>query len=71
MRSTAQTCAAIKAKGIVIFTVAFQVSDATIKSVLQNCASTTTGYFDSASTTDLLTAFQSIGNAITQVRILN
>ena len=68
---TAQTCAAIKAKGIVIFTVAFQVSDATIKSVLQNCASTTTGYFDSASTTDLLTAFQSIGNAITQVRILN
>ena len=68
---TAQTCSAIKAKGITIFSVAFQVSDLTIKSVLQSCASSSTGYFDSTSTTDLVTAFQAIGNAITQVRILN
>lgn len=68
---TAQTCAAIKAKGITIFTVAFQVTDLTIKSILQNCATTTTGYFDSTSSTDLVTAFQAIGSEITKVRILN
>lgn len=68
---TAQTCAAVKAKGIKIFTVAFQVTDTTIKSILQNCASASTAYFDSTSAADLQTAFQSIGNAITQVRILN
>ena len=68
---TAQTCTAIKAKGITIFTVAFQVSDTTIKSILQSCATSSTGYFDSTSASDLMTAFQSIGNAITQVRILN
>ena len=68
---TAQTCTAIKAKGITIFTVAFQVSDPTIKSILQNCATSAAGYYDSGSSTDLLTAFQQIGAAITQVRILN
>ena len=68
---TAQTCSSIKAKGIKIFTVAFQVTDLTIKSILQTCASSTTAYFDSTSAADLQTAFQSIGNAITQVRILN
>lgn len=68
---TAQTCAAIKAKGITIFSVAFQVSDPTIKTILQNCATSSTGYYDSASSADLQAAFQAIGNAITQVRILN
>ena len=68
---TAQTCASIKAKGITIFTVAFQVTDLTIKGVLQNCATSTSGYYDSTSAADLQTAFQAIGNAITQVRILN
>ena len=68
---TSQTCAAIKAKGVTIFTVAFQVSDPTIKTILQTCATTTAGYYDSASAADLSTAFQAIGAAITQVRILN
>ncbi|HMN72256.1 MAG TPA: pilus assembly protein TadG-related protein [Rhodoblastus sp.] len=68
---TAQTCTAIKAKGITIYAVAFQVSDPTIKAILQNCATTSSGYFDSASSLDLLTAFQQIGAAITQVRIVN
>ena len=68
---TAQTCTQIKAKGITIFTVAFQVSDVTIRSILQNCATSASGYYDSASAADLQSAFQSIGAAITQVRILN
>ena len=68
---TTQTCASIKAKGVKIFTVAFQVTDLTIKSVLQNCASSNAAYYDSTSAADLLTAFQAIGNAITRVRILN
>ncbi len=68
---TSQTCTAVKAKGITIFSVAFQVTDLTIKSILQNCATSSTGYFDSTSAADLQAAFQAIGAAITQVRILN
>lgn len=67
---TAQTCASIKAQKITIFTVAFQVTDPTIKNILQACATSASGYYDSASAADLQAAFQSIGNAITQVRIL-
>ena len=68
---TTQTCTAIKAKGITVYAVAFQVSDPGIKSVLQNCATNASGYYDSASAADLMNAFQQIGAAITQVRIVN
>ena len=67
---TAQTCAAIKAKGITIYTVAFTVTDPTIKSILQACATSTSGYFDSASVADLQAAFSAIGNSITSARIV-
>ena len=48
---------------------AFQVTDLTIKGILQNCASSSAGYFDSASATDLQNAFVAIGNSITAIRI--
>lgn len=68
---TKKTCDSVKSKGITIFTVAFQVADSTVKSILQNCASNSSNYYDSASAADLQTAFQSIGRSVTQVRILN
>jgi len=67
---TSQTCAAIKAAGIIIYTVAFQVTDPTIKGVLQGCATSTTGYYDSGSIADMQAAFNAIGNSITSVRLV-
>jgi hypothetical protein len=67
---TTQTCSAIKQAGITIYTVAFQVSDLAIKSILQSCASSASGYYDSASIADMQAAFASIGNSITSIRIL-
>jgi Flp pilus assembly protein TadG len=66
---TKKTCDAIKAQGITVYSVAFQVTDLTIKGILQNCATSSAGYFDSASTTDLQNAFVAIGNSITAIRI--
>jgi len=66
---TKKTCDAIKAQNITIYSVAFQVTDLTIKGILQNCASSSAGYFDSASATDLQNAFVAIGNSITAIRI--
>lgn len=66
---TAQTCSAIKAKGVKIFAVAFMVTDATIVNVLQNCATAPINYYSATSTSDLNAAFSSIASSIMTVRL--
>jgi hypothetical protein len=66
---TGETCAAIKATGIRIYVVAFMVTDASIISVLQNCASAPINYYTASTVTDLQSAFQTIGSQITKVRL--
>ncbi len=67
---TAQTCANIKAQGVRIYTIAFSVTDTTIKGVLQNCASATGDYYDSATVADMQAAFAAIGAKIGSVRLI-
>lgn len=57
---TAELCTNVKAKGIEIFTIAFDVTDNTIKDILRTCATSTDKYFDAKSEQALLTAFQSV-----------
>lgn len=57
---TAELCTNIKAKGIEIFTIAFDVADNTTKDILRTCASAPAKYFDATSETALLTAFQTV-----------
>ncbi len=66
---TAQTCRNIKAAGIAIYTVAFQVTDSTIKNVLADCASASSNYFDANSTGELTRAFAQIGSSLTAIRL--
>ena len=66
---TAQTCSNIKAAGIAIYTIAFEVTDATIKGILANCASAPTNYFDANSTSALSSAFAKIGSSLTAIRL--
>ncbi len=66
----AKTCANAKADGIAVYTVAFQVSDATIKSILTNCASKAGNFYDSADTSQLLDAFKQIAAQLSARRLV-
>ena len=66
---TTQLCNNIKADKVHVFTIAFEVSDTTIKDLLQNCATSTADFFDASNGTQLLSAFKSIGESMTQVRL--
>ncbi|MGQ0456404.1 MAG: hypothetical protein ACT4OU_05010 [Hyphomicrobium sp.] len=57
---TVATCAGVKGAGIEVYTVAFDVTDATIKGVLEGCASSPSNYYDATSASQLSSAFEAI-----------
>ena len=66
---TSELCENIKAKNIEVFTVAFNVTDSNIKSILKSCATDADHYFDATDTAGLLNAFQKIADALTNLYI--
>lgn len=66
----AKTCANAKADGITVFTVAFQVTDPTIKSILTSCATSASYFFDSSNSTQLTEAFKKIGSQLSARRLV-
>jgi Flp pilus assembly protein TadG len=60
----AETCAAIKAQKITVYTVAFNVTDQAAKDRLSACASSPAQFFDAPSASQLSTAFQRIGQTL-------
>ncbi|NNE57377.1 MAG: VWA domain-containing protein [Hellea sp.] len=66
---TADACADIKLSGIEIYTVAFEVTDSTTLSMLQNCASAPAKFFDASNAVMLESAFETIGEELAQVRL--
>ncbi|MDI1325920.1 MAG: ubiquitin-activating E1 FCCH domain-containing protein [Brevundimonas sp.] len=63
-------CDAMKAQGVVVYTVGFQITvGAQADTLLRYCASTATGYFNASNGTALSEAFAAIGRDITQLRI--
>ena len=71
VQRTLQACANIKAAGITIYTVAFQVSgdDASALAMLQTCASDTDKYYAPGTSSELQAAFNAIGEDISELRI--
>lgn len=65
----ATACANIKAAGVKIYTVAFQVDDGDTLAMLETCASSTEMAFQSSSSTALLEAFTAIGDDISSLRV--
>ena len=55
--------------GIIVYTVAFQVSDRDTLSLLKNCATEADMAFQSSSTSALLAAFNAIGDDISSLRV--
>ena len=66
---TSSTCTSIRTAGIEIYTVAFAVTDLTIKSILQGCASDSAHYFDAGTSAAMMAAFQQIGANMTALRL--
>ena len=66
---TAQLCENIKAEGILIYTITFQLADGPIKTLMQNCASDPANYFDSPDNATLKEHFQAIGKELRKLRI--
>jgi hypothetical protein len=66
---TAELCKNIKAAKIDVYTVAFQVTDETIKTVLKDCASGPSSYFDAADATALNAAFSEISLSLRSLYI--
>ncbi len=63
-------CDAMKAQGIVVYTVGFQIADGGgAEALLEYCASTASGFYNAGSGTELSEAFNAIGRDITQLRI--
>lgn len=63
-------CDAMKAQGIMIYTVGFQITvGGGAEDLLEYCASTASGFYNAGSGTELSEAFNAIGRDITQLRI--
>lgn len=76
---TTQVCNNVKADkdgdqtttDIVLYTISFDVTSQSIKTLLQNCATDPSKYFNSPSASDLESAFQSIAIGLNQLRLAN
>jgi hypothetical protein len=62
--ATTQLCAAVKGRGIEVFTVAFMVTDTGVQTMLKSCASSGENYFNAADAASLEAAFKKIALAL-------
>lgn len=66
---TKELCVNVKKDEIVIYTIAFDVSDFVIKDILEACATTPSHYFDAADADDLIGAFASIATSLRNISL--
>lgn len=62
-------CTSMKSRGIIVYTVAFDNPGASIETLMRNCASDPSYYFDSPTGSDLQQAFRLIGDSLSNLRI--
>lgn len=66
---TATLCSNIKAEGILLYTITFQVPSTSIQDLMRDCASDPEMYYDSPSNEDLDAIFQDIAKGLADLRI--
>lgn len=66
---TAEICANIKNDGIIIYSVAFEVTDPDTIAMMRNCATDPGKFFDAADTAALEIAFADVGKDLAQIRL--
>jgi Flp pilus assembly protein TadG len=62
-------CSNVKAQNIEIFTVLFEEPSPVIKSLMRDCASSPSNFFDATSGTSLISSFESIARELAGVRL--
>ncbi|MGQ0675340.1 MAG: hypothetical protein ACT4N4_04545, partial [Rhodospirillales bacterium] len=65
----ATLCTAMKAKGIIIYTILLQVNDTDTDNLYRNCATKTEYYFNSPSASDLAGIFNQIAQQLSKLRV--
>jgi Flp pilus assembly protein TadG len=66
---TRELCSNIKAEKITVYTVAFEVTDTTIKDILRDCATNPSLYFDAKNSKTLTAAFASIAASLRNISL--
>jgi Flp pilus assembly protein TadG len=66
---TLAACTNVKAEGILVYTIAFQVSNQATLTMLRNCATSAKMAFQSNSNSDLIAAFHQIAQEISLLRL--
>lgn len=63
------TCNNIKAAGIIIYTIEVSTDGTPVSPLLQNCASNSSNFYYLTSSSQIITIFNQIGTALTQLRL--
>jgi len=66
---TAELCDEIKAQDIVLYTVAFEITDANTLNMIEDCATDSDSYFNANDADALSAAFESIGASLTELAL--
>ncbi|MFZ4541156.1 MAG: pilus assembly protein TadG-related protein [Rickettsiales bacterium] len=66
---TTAVCNAMKAQGIIVYTILFEETSGTVRTLLRNCATSPDYFFDSPTESSLQSAFHSIGDSLANLRI--
>ncbi|MGB6231263.1 MAG: pilus assembly protein [Litorimonas sp.] len=66
---TQDICDAVKAEDILIYTIAYEVTDADTKTLLKNCSSGRSYAYDATNASELSQAFEDIANSLNELRI--
>jgi Flp pilus assembly protein TadG len=67
--NTALLCQRVKAKGIRVYSITFNVNTNTVRDLMRNCATDPSLYFDTPSAAELDTAFEAIASDLNNLRI--
>lgn len=66
---TKEICENIKKDEIVVYTIAFELTDATIKKILEGCATSGAHYFDAENSDQLSDAFEAIASSLRNISL--
>lgn len=67
---TLQLCTAMKAEGVIVYTITFEVNSTAARNTFRDCATSPQHYFDSPSGEDLTQVFRAIGNQLSNLYLV-
>jgi len=67
--TTTEMCNRVKGSDITVYTIAYEITDAATRNLLENCASSPENYFDAHNAGDLDDAFTNISATLHELRI--